>query len=144
MTMKMFTTNIEHVQKFFYKGRFSKISGISSGFYFVFHEKISKISKKDVIRAGSIFQHIFKRCFSSTNTRTLVALIRNYYWFRTFLVLSFVFRFQTFDQLPIKIHKNIKNNMLLSFLRCTMKNSKMEYKSEMFILMRKWSKLGHF
>ena len=55
MTMKMFTTLIEHVQKFFYKGRFPKISsGISSGFYFVFHEKTSKISKKMSFELGWI------------------------------------------------------------------------------------------
>ena len=71
-------------------------------FLFRISWKNFKNIKKDVIRVRSIFQHIFKRCFSSTNTRTLVALIRNYYWFRTFLVLSSVFRFQTFDQLPIK------------------------------------------
>jgi len=40
--------------KFFYKGRFSKISGISSGFYFVFHEKTSKISKKMSFELGRI------------------------------------------------------------------------------------------
>ena len=107
-------------------------------FLFRISWKNFKNIKKDVIRVRLNSQLIFKKVFSSTNTRTLVALIRNYYWFRTFLVLSSVFRFQTFDQLPIKIHKNIKNNWLLSFLRCSKKKLKKKYKSEMFILVQKW------